>query len=54
MDVVAIPAGRVSWEWKHYEAIAIAFKNASKEQEVPITWGGDWRERDGTHFELDD
>jgi peptidoglycan L-alanyl-D-glutamate endopeptidase CwlK len=33
--------------------IAAAMKGAAKELGVPIVWGGDWKQRDTPHFELD-
>lgn len=33
--------------------IALAFKEAAKEEGVKIAWGGDWKQRDTPHFELD-
>lgn len=54
VDVVAIQDGKVSWDWNLYETIATAFKKASAETGIKISWGGDWRGfRDGPHFELD-
>lgn len=54
VDVVALVAGQVRWDWPLYPRIAEAFKQAAKELGVPIVWGGDWRSlRDGPHFELD-
>jgi peptidoglycan L-alanyl-D-glutamate endopeptidase CwlK len=53
VDVVALIAGKVRWDWPLYPKIAAAFKQASKELGIPITWGGDWVGfRDGPHFEL--
>lgn len=54
VDVVAIEDGKVSWDWNLYETIATAWKRASTETGIKVTWGGDWRGfRDGPHFELD-
>ncbi|CNH94155.1 peptidase M15B and M15C DD-carboxypeptidase VanY/endolysin [Yersinia pekkanenii] len=41
IDVFAYPTSAGSWEWKYYEQIASAFKQASKDIGVPIEWGGD-------------
>lgn len=39
--------------WPLYDALAQVMKRAAAEEEVAITWGGDWpRFRDGPHFEL--
>lgn len=55
VDLVAMPNGRVSWEWKYYIHIATAMKQAAKELGVDIEWGGDWTTiKDGVHFQLKD
>ncbi len=54
VDVVAYIGSEVRWDWPLYPKIAAAFRQAAKEEGVPITWGGDWPKlRDGPHFELD-
>ena len=54
VDVVALIGGSVRWDWPLYDIIAKAFKQASKELNIPIIWGGDWKTfKDGPHFELD-
>lgn len=36
-----------------YHKLADAMKQAAKELNVPIEWGGDWRTfKDGPHFQL--
>jgi peptidoglycan L-alanyl-D-glutamate endopeptidase CwlK len=53
VDLVALPGGKVSWDWMHYPLIAAAMKEAAFELRVPLTWGGEWKSlRDGPHFEL--
>lgn len=53
VDIVAYIGKEVRWDWPLYEQIAAAFKQAAKELDVPITWGGDWTTlKDGPHFEL--
>lgn len=49
---VAAWVGGVKWEWVYYEKIARAMFDAAKIENVPITWGGDWKFKDGPHFEL--
>lgn len=44
VDVVALPAGVVSWDLKHYCTIAQAFKEASESLAIPVRWGGCWLE----------
>lgn len=53
IDLGALVDGRVRWDWPLYEKIAAAMKDAAKELEIPIEWGGDWKTfRDGPHFQL--
>jgi len=54
IDFAVLIGGKVRWDWPLYGQVAEAFKRASKELNVPIIWGGDWRSlRDGPHIELD-
>ena len=54
VDLGALIDGEVRWDWPLYHKIAAAMKEAAKELNVPIVWGGDWRTfKDGPHFELD-
>lgn len=53
IDVAALVAGEVRWDWPLYEELSRAFKRAAFELKVPIVWGGDWKSfRDGPHYEL--
>lgn len=54
VDLAATIDGKVRWDWPLYGPVADAFKRASKELNIPIIWGGDWKSlRDGPHIELD-
>lgn len=54
IDVAALVGGQVRWDWPLYGRIAEAFRQAARELNTPITWGGDWPKlRDGPHFELE-
>ena len=54
VDIAALVDGQVRWDWPLYPRIAAAFKQAARELNTPITWGGDWPKlRDGPHFELE-
>lgn len=52
VDLGALVDGEVRWDWPLYHQIAKAMKQAAKQVGVDITWGGDWKMRDGPHFEL--
>ncbi|HEI8502941.1 TPA: M15 family metallopeptidase [Serratia marcescens] len=53
VDVVAYLGANISWDWKYYEQIAAAFKQAGKELGTVIEWGDDWKTlKDGPHFQL--
>lgn len=54
VDLCAFVDGEVRWDWPLYHKIAAAMKQAAKDLNVAIVWGGDWRRfKDGPHFELD-
>ena len=54
LDVAALVAGQVRWDWPLYAQISAAFKQAALERGVALIWGGDWASlKDGPHFELD-
>lgn len=53
VDLGAIVNGVIDWNWKHYEQIAHTMKQAGKELNITIEWGGDWKTfKDGVHFQL--
>lgn len=53
VDVAAFPDGKLSWEFKYYKLISEAFKQAARELDIKIRWGGDWKSFvDSPHFEL--
>ena len=54
VDLGAWVGGTVRWDWPLYHKIAAAMKQAAKELDVEIVWGGDWTKfPDGPHFQLD-
>lgn len=53
IDFAALVGGKVRWDWPLYGTIAAAFKEAARQLDIPIIWGGDWKMRDGPHVELD-
>lgn len=42
IDVVAVVAGALRWEWVWYPKIAHAFRQAGIALHVPLVWGGVW------------
>lgn len=53
VDIAPWVGGTVSWHWPLYHKLAVAMKQAAKELNVPIEWGGDWKSfKDGPHWQL--
>jgi len=53
VDVAALVGKDVRWDWPLYTEIAKAVKEAAKQEQVPIEWGGDWETfKDGPHYQL--
>lgn len=53
VDLGAMVAGTVRWDWPLYYKVADAVKKSAAELNVPIEWGGDWKKfKDGPHFQL--
>lgn len=53
VDLGAWVGGAVRWDWPLYHKIAAAMKQAARELDQPIEWGGDWRTfADGPHWQL--
>jgi|TARA_R110000787_G_scaffold72633_1_gene161945 peptidoglycan L-alanyl-D-glutamate endopeptidase CwlK len=46
VDLVAYLSGRVCWEMSAYDELADAMKQAAKETEIAVRWGGAWQVRD--------
>lgn len=44
--------GQPVWDWKLIPPIARAMKSASSSENVTIEWGGDWKFKDGVHWQL--
>jgi peptidoglycan L-alanyl-D-glutamate endopeptidase CwlK len=53
VDLGAYVGSQVRWDWPLYHRIAGAVKQAARELDIPIEWGGDWRTfKDGPHWQL--
>jgi peptidoglycan L-alanyl-D-glutamate endopeptidase CwlK len=53
VDIAPLVDGQASWDWKYYNQLAPAIKQAAKELGVDITWGGDWQKfKDGPHWQI--
>lgn len=52
VDLGVLVNGSVNWEWSLYERLSHIVKKAAELEQVAITWGGDWKFKDGVHFEL--
>lgn len=52
VDLVPLKNGQPVWEWPLIYPIARAMKAAASELHIQITWGGDWKWKDGAHYEL--
>lgn len=52
VDLAAFVDGQIRWDWPLYDKISYAMKEAADDLGVQISWGGDWKWRDGPHYEL--
>ena len=53
VDVAILVAGKVRWDWPLYMDFSKTMKQAAKDVNVAIEWGGDWKSfRDGPHYQL--
>ena len=53
VDIAPYVGGSIRWDWPLFDKIEVAMKKAAKLENVPLTWGGDWKSfKDGPHWEL--
>lgn len=52
VDIAPWVGGTVRWDWPLYHRLAFFVKQAAHDEGVPIEWGGDWRFKDGPHWQL--
>lgn len=53
VDIVPYVAGSIRWDWPLFYKIGDAMKKAAHLENVPITWGAEWKTfKDGPHWEL--
>ena len=54
IDLAVLVNGKVIWDLKEYQELAIHIMAVAKELEVPMVWGGSWKTLvDAVHYELD-
>lgn len=53
VDLAALVAGSVRWDWPLYRTLNTAMQQAAGELGIPVEWGGSWATfRDGPHWQL--
>jgi peptidoglycan L-alanyl-D-glutamate endopeptidase CwlK len=53
VDLGAIVAGTLRWDWPLYHKLNTVMQQAAKDQGIRIEWGGHWKSfPDGPHFQL--
>lgn len=53
VDIAPLVGDQPSWDWALYNKLFPFIKQAAKELNVPIEWGGDWiKFKDGPHWQL--
>ena len=53
IDFAALKGGKITFLHEYYPPIVYAFKECSKELNIPIVSGADWKVKDMMHIELD-
>lgn len=53
VDLAVKVGAEVRWDWPLYRALAVVMKDAARQLEIPLEWGGDWKSLvDGPHYQL--
>lgn len=53
VDIAPKLNGAIAWDWPLYRKLAPIIKQAAKNVNVSIEWGGDWvKFKDGPHWQL--
>jgi peptidoglycan L-alanyl-D-glutamate endopeptidase CwlK len=52
VDFLCYVEGKVRWDWPLYAKAAEHIKDVAAKLKIDVVWGGDWKVRDGPHFEL--
>lgn len=53
IDYAAVIGGKITFIPEYYIPIAAAFNLCSQKLHIPIIWGGEWKQKDYGHIELD-
>lgn len=54
IDLAVLVNGKVIWDLKEYQELAIHIMAVAERLEVPMVWGGSWKTLvDAVHYELD-
>lgn len=53
VDLAPYIGGQIRWDWPPFDTIADAMWHAAAELGVAVVWGGNWKVKDGPHWELD-
>jgi peptidoglycan LD-endopeptidase CwlK len=53
VDIAPLENGQPVWDWPAYGRLSEIIKQAARDVEISIEWGGDWTSfRDGPHWQL--